>query len=76
MVKKNSNFKFKGSAKRSEKKQRKIKSGFMPYDADSALFKNDDSADELVRTYLRDSRDFRGGGYSGGGYEDDYSSMW
>lgn len=73
MVKKNNNFKFKGSAKRVEKKSRKTKSGFFPYD-DSLLFRNEESAEDLVRNYLRDAGSNFGRGAAR--YEDDYPSMW
>lgn len=72
MVKKNSNFKFKGAMKKDEKKPRKNKSTFVHYE-DSALFKNDENPDDLVRTFLRDTRGFRSTNY----YDDDTnSSLW
>jgi hypothetical protein len=74
MVKKNNNFKFKGSAKKAEKSPRKAKSSFIPYD-ESIFSRNDDNTEDLVRTYLRDTRIF--GGSSGRNYyeEDDYNSL-
>lgn len=71
MVKKNNGFKFKGSAKKVEKKPRK-KSSFIPYD-ESIFFTREDNTDDLVRTFLRDTRGFRS---APNYYEEDNSSLW
>jgi len=71
MVKKNSNFKFKGAAKNTDKKPRK-KSSFVPYD--DSLFTRDDGAEDLVRTFLRDTRGSRNNSYDY--YNEDSSSLW
>lgn len=74
MVKKNNNFKFKASAKKMEKKPRKIKSSFIPYD-ESLFSSNEDNTDDLVRTYLRDTGVYRG---SSSNYfnDEDNNSIW
>jgi hypothetical protein len=75
MVKKNSNFKFRASEKKSEKKPRKIKSSFIPYD-ESLFSSNEDNTDDLVRTYLRDTGGYRGSSSSNYFNDEDNNSIW
>lgn len=75
MVKKNTHFKYKGASRKDEKKPRKAKSGFVPFD-ESSLFKGED-AEDLVRNFLRDSHGFRtGGGGGSSSYFQEENNWW